>query len=61
MNNGNIFLDLLVRFAPEGTPSWLLDLSAAGVGVGILVAMVSVIAMFCVWMERKVAGHIQCR
>ncbi|MBJ02148.1 MAG: NADH-quinone oxidoreductase subunit NuoH [Planctomycetes bacterium] len=61
MNHGSIFLDLLVRFAPEGTPPWLLDLAAAGVGAGILVAMVAVIAMFCVWMERKVAGHIQCR
>jgi len=31
------------------------------IGVGIVVAIVSLIAMFGTWLERKVSGHIQCR
>lgn len=42
-------------------PSWLLWLSAALIAVGIAVALISLIAMFSVWLERKVSGHIQCR
>jgi hypothetical protein len=52
MDGGNIFLDLLTKFAPEGVPGWALPLTAAGVGIGILVGFVSVLVMFAVWMER---------
>jgi NADH-quinone oxidoreductase subunit H len=61
MSGGNAFLTLLEKLAPSGTPAWLLALAAAGVGVAILIAFVSVIAMLSVWLERKVSGHIQCR
>jgi len=53
MDGGNIFLTLLEKFAPEGVPSWILALSAAGVGIGILVGFVSVLVMFAVWLERR--------
>jgi len=42
-------------------PGWAVALTAVGIGVGITVAVVSLIAMFGTWMERKVSGHIQCR
>ena len=58
---GNAFTELLGGIAPEGTPTWALWLGAAGAGVGILVAFVSLVAMFSVWLERKVSAHIQCR
>jgi len=60
---GGNFLSRLLDWVgpPEWVPAWLLVLTAIGLGVGILVAMVSLIAMFSVWMERKVSGHIQCR
>jgi NADH-quinone oxidoreductase subunit H len=28
---------------------------------GVFVGVLSLIAMFCIWWERKVAGHMQCR
>lgn len=61
MDKGNVFLDLLRGILPDATPVPLLWLGAAFLGVGLLVALVSVVAMFSVWMERKVSGHIQCR
>jgi NADH-quinone oxidoreductase subunit H len=61
MDKGNIFLDLLTRFAPEGVPVWALWLGSASIAVGLVVGLVSVLAMLSVWLERKVAGHIQCR
>lgn len=58
---GNLLSTWLAGVAPDGVPSWLLVLVTAGVGVSVLIGIVSVIAMFSVWLERKVSGHIQCR
>ena len=58
---GNATLRLLEGVAPESTPGWLLPLITAAISVGIVIAMISVIAMLCVWLERKISGHIQCR
>ncbi len=59
--SGNLISRTLETIQPEWVPQWLGWLTAAAVGVGVLVAMVSLIAMFSVWLERKVSGHIQCR
>ncbi|MSR61343.1 MAG: NADH-quinone oxidoreductase subunit NuoH [Planctomycetes bacterium] len=52
---------LLEQVAPAAVPAWAVVAATIGIGVGITVAIVSVIAMFGTWMERKVSGHIQCR
>jgi NADH-quinone oxidoreductase subunit H len=58
---GNLVLHWLEGVAPEGLPGWLLPLVTAHVSVGIVIGMISIIAMSSVWLERKVSGHIQCR
>jgi NADH-quinone oxidoreductase subunit H len=58
---GNAFLHLLEALVPSGVPIWAVVSSSALLAVGVCVALISVNTMFCVWMERKVAGHIQCR
>ncbi|MCC7014364.1 MAG: NADH-quinone oxidoreductase subunit NuoH [Planctomycetes bacterium] len=40
---------------------WALWLGSALISVAIALGLISLIAMFSVWLERKVAGHIQCR
>ena len=60
-SGSNVFLEGLRQFAPEAVPGWALMLTAAVVGVSIVMALVSVNAIFSVWLERKVSGHIQCR
>ena len=62
-HDGGNFLTRLLEWVgpPEWVPGWALALTGVMVGVGILVGMVSLIAMWSVWMERKVSGHIQCR
>ena len=57
----NFFLEGIYQNLGEHLPMWLMMLLAAGIGIGIVLAMVSVVAMFSIWLERKVAGHIQCR
>ncbi len=58
---GNLVLHWLAGVAPEGLPTWLLPLVTAHVSVGIVIGIISLIAMTSVWLERKVSGHIQCR
>jgi len=58
---GNATLRVLEGVAPDGLPGWLLPLVTAHISVGIVIGMISIIAMACVWLERKVSGHIQCR
>src|SRR5688572_7888870 len=60
-SGSNVFLEGLRALAPSGVPDWALMVTAALIGVGVVLGLVSVIAMFSVWLERKVAGHIQCR
>ena len=59
---GNFLADLLQWIGPPAwLPEWMVLFTAAGIGVGIVIAFISVLVMFSVWMERKVSGHIQCR
>jgi NADH-quinone oxidoreductase subunit H len=57
----NAIRGFLEGVKPEAVPGWAVALTAIGIGVGITVAVISVIAMFGTWLERKVSGHIQCR
>jgi NADH-quinone oxidoreductase subunit H len=60
MDKGNAILSALERL-PGGLPQWALVLLSAFIAVNVLIVLVSVVAMFSVWLERKVSGHIQCR
>lgn len=59
--DGNALLRTLEGLAPEGVPGWALPLTAAMLAVGIVMGLISVVAMLSVWLERKISGHIQCR
>jgi NADH-quinone oxidoreductase subunit H len=59
-SGSNAFLEGL-RAGLGFLPDWALWLGAALIAVAIGLALVSVVAMLAVWLERKVAGHIQCR
>ena len=57
----NAIREFLEGVKPEAVPGWAVALTAIGIGIGIAVAIISLIAMFGTWLERKVSGHIQCR
>ena len=40
---------------------WLIIAIKTGIILGTFLPAISLIAMFSIWWERKVAGHIQCR
>ena len=42
-------------------PGWAAAAIGAGIAVGVVIAFVSVIAMFSIWLERRIAGRIQSR
>jgi NADH-quinone oxidoreductase subunit H len=42
-------------------PSWLAAAIGGGIAVGAVIAFVSVVAMFSIWLERRIAGRIQSR
>jgi len=60
-NGSNFFLEGIYANLGEHLPMWLMMTLAAAIGIGVVLGMVSLIAMFSVWLERKVSGHIQCR
>jgi NADH-quinone oxidoreductase subunit H len=51
----------LAAVKPDFVPPWAVPLTAALIAVGIAVALISLVALFSNWLERKVSGHIQCR
>lgn len=51
------FFELAMRRPPELWESIVQDV----VCVALFLGVVSLVAMFCIWWERKVAGHIQSR
>lgn len=57
----NFMLDLLGPILPDTMPYWAVVAVGAVAGFAVLMAFVAVTAMFLVWLERKVAGHIQVR
>ncbi len=57
----NVVFHLLAEYVPEGVPGWILPIVTASISVGIVIALISVMAMGFTWLERKVSGHIQCR
>ena len=63
LGSGTNLINELLKQAPipEFVPGWAIPLTAIMIGVGIVMAVVSLNAMAGTWLERKVSGHIQCR
>jgi hypothetical protein len=49
--------EMLLGRPPE---TWETAIQMVGLAA-VFLGVISVVAMFCIWWERKVAGHIQCR
>ena len=58
---GNFISHLLEGALPQGIPFWALSLVAALAGALLVAVFVSILALVSVWLERKLAGHIQAR
>ncbi|HEX9794290.1 MAG TPA: NADH-quinone oxidoreductase subunit NuoH [Planctomycetota bacterium] len=58
---GNLATDALQGVLPAGVPWWMITLGGAGLGFAAIMGFVTVMSMFSIWLERKVAGHIQVR
>lgn len=54
-----VFLENLVRSA--GLPAWVYNVLAAAVKGVIVLLFILLCALFLIWLERKVSGHIQQR
>lgn len=54
-----VFLENLVRSA--GLPAWVYNVLAAAVKGVIVLLFILFCALFLIWLERKVSGHIQQR
>ena len=61
MERTSLLYRLHEYLAPDWAPGWVLAVGAAAAGVGITIALIALVTLFSVWMERKVSGHIQCR
>lgn len=57
---GNFLTDLLGKL-DTGLPFWMLVVVAGIAGFTLVIGGITVVVMFSIWLERKVAGHIQCR
>ncbi len=55
------FITQLMQHLNVPLPFWMLALIAGMVGFGLVMGGITVVVMFSIWLERKVAGHIQCR
>ena len=60
-SGSNAILQTLEGLMPEAVPTWAVWMASASAAVGIVMGLISVVAMLSVWLERKISGHIQCR
>ena len=58
--DSNVFVRILEWLPlPEMIPGWVVTFGGVMLGMSIFLAVMSVLVMFCVWLERKVSGHIR--